>query len=307
MTRSDPRCLRPLTWVFCVAVMCGHPQAVAQVMHSAQPPTVKLSPRVRVESLANDAMARVRPSGMDAFFEEIEVMTPADVELAPRIVATPENRLILGKGDRAFARAGSGTDGPWLTRQQGHEFRIGRMSRPLRDPATGEVLGHEVQFLGAASLMEEEFPTRGPDGKAVTPITPAVVRITAAKQDIRTGDRLFAKGAIALDEVHARQPSHEVHAQVLGVYGNGVTFAGQNQIVVINQGKNHGLEAGHLLFVLKDSRQVSDSTDGKATALDLSGEAHGRVMVFRSFDKVAYALILQNLDVVKVGDRITAR
>ncbi len=274
---------------------------------TATVPTVKLSPRARVEPVPTDLSALVSRSGVDAFLAEVDVLTLSDLERMPRIVATPESRLLLSQGDRAFARTGSGTTGPFFTRAQGAEFRIGRTTRALRDPVTGEVLGHEVQFVGKASLLEEERLSTRADGSLGAPVVPAVLRITGVKEEVRVGDRLFPVAAVDFKQIKPSQPSFAVQGQVLGVYGNAVTFAGQNQIVVINRGTAHGLEPGHLLSVLKDSRQVADRTDGQATPLEISGENNGRLVVFRSFDKVAYALILSNLDAVKVGDRITER
>jgi hypothetical protein len=274
---------------------------------TATPPTVKLSPRARVEPVPTDLSALVSRSGIDAFLAEVDVVALSDLERMPRIVATPESRLILGQGDRAFARTGSGTTGPFFTRAQGAEFRIGRTNRPLRDPATGEVLGHEVQFVGKASLLEEERLSTRADGTLGAPVVPAVLRITGVKEEVRIGDRLFPVATADFKQLKPSQPTVAVQGQVLGVYGNAVTFAGQNQVVVINRGTSHGLQPGHLLSVLKDSRQVVDRTDGQATPLEISGENNGRLVVFRSFDKVAYALILSNLDALKVGDRITDR
>jgi len=289
----------------CSLTLLTAPAVLAQP--TATPPTVKLSPRARVEPVPTDLSALVSRSGIDAFLAEVDVVALSDLERMPRIVATPESRLILGQGDRAFARTGSGTTGPFFTRAQGAEFRIGRTNRPLRDPATGEVLGHEVQFVGKASLLEEERLSTRADGTLGAPVVPAVLRITGVKEEVRIGDRLFPVAAADFKQLKPSQPTVAVQGQVLGVYGNAVTFAGQNQVVVINRGTSHGLQPGHLLSVLKDSRQVVDRTDGQATPLEISGENNGRLVVFRSFDKVAYALILSNLDAVKVGDRITDR
>ena len=67
------------------------------------------------------------------------------------------------------------------------------------------------------------------------------------------------------------------------------------------------LAQGHLLNLLKDGRTVADRTDGQKTPLQLPGDTNGRLMVFKAFDKVSYALILQNTEAVKVGDSIAAR
>lgn len=307
MTRSALIRTSALIVGFCSLAGATATGAWAQSSRGAEPPTVKLAPRARVEAVPTDMASLVNRSGVDAFLAEVDVLALPDLERMPRIVATPENRLILGQGDRAFARTGSGTAGPFFTRAQGAEFRIGRVTRPLRDPVTGEVLGQEVQFVGKASLLEEERLNTNADGTGAASVAPAVLRITGVKEEVRIGDRLFPVVATDFNQLKPSEPAVAVQGQVLGVYGNGVTFAGQNQIVVINRGTSHGLEPGHLLSVLKDSRQATDRTDGQGTRLSIGGENNGRLVVFRSFDKVAYALILNNLDAVKVGDRIVDR
>jgi hypothetical protein len=284
--------------------------AAAQRSSAAEPPTVKLSPRARSESVPSEVSALLARAGVEAFLTETEVVSLEELNRMPRIVATPENRLLLGQGDRAFARAAQGLEGPYLTAGEGNngEFRIARSTRALRDPATGEVLGHEVQFVGKATLISNEQLQTVSDGKGERQvISPATLRITSVKEEIRTGDRLLPATATDLNQLVGSEPTQAVQGQVLGIYGNGVTFAGQNQVIVINRGLEHGLMQGHLLSILKDSQLIPDRTDGKNTPMQLNGETNGRVMVFRTFDKVSYALILQNTDAVKVGDRISAR
>jgi hypothetical protein len=87
------------------------------------------------------------------------------------------------------------------------------------------------------------------------------------------------------------------------VYGNAVNFAGQNQVVTINRGTEHGIERGHVLALQRESNLVTDGTDTARPQLRLPGERNGLMMVFRTFDKVSYALVLQITDGVKVGDR----
>ena len=90
---------------------------------------------------------------------------------------------------------------------------------------------------------------------------------------------------------------------MVSVYGNAVRFAGQNQVVAINRGSRDGMERGHVLALLRDSGVQPDKTDAASPELRLPGERNGLMMVFRTFERVSYALVLQITDGVKVGDR----
>ena len=81
--------------------------------------------------------------------------------------------------------------------------------------------------------------------------------------------------------------------------------AGQNQIVAINRGTKDGAERGHVLALWSAGRSDMDRTTGDRAALRLPDERVGLLFVFRVFDRVSYALILQTLEPVRPGDRFT--
>ena len=91
---------------------------------------------------------------------------------------------------------------------------------------------------------------------------------------------------------------------VVSMYGSVVSNAAQNQIVVINRGTADGIESGHVLAILKDGQSLVDRDGDKRTAIKLPDERNGLLMVFRPFEKLSYALILEITDGVKVGDRV---
>jgi hypothetical protein len=132
---------------------------------------------------------------------------------------------------------------------------------------------------------------------------PATIDIVATKEEMRVGDRLLPEPARELrsyvphapaspdfrpDRLHLRQRR-----------GN----AAENQVVVINRGARDGLERGHVMAILKDGEQLADKTDSARPQIKLPNERNGLMMVFRTFDKLSYALLLQITDGVKVGDR----
>lgn len=276
-------------------------------------PTVKLSPRIRAESLADTAIPPIPRHVIEPFLTESLVVDEAAHSRAPRIVATPESRVLLSRGDRAYARGQYGTpnalDGLALSTADGKPrvHRVYRNAVPLLDPTTGEVLGYEAQFIGKTQLVRgERLRETTSNGTTTVQVEPATIDITMAREEIRIGDRLLPEPEREVPVYVPRAPSSVQSGQIVKAYGNALRFSGQNQVVVINRGASHGLERGHVLAVLKDADVVTDTTDAARTPLQLPGERNGLMMVFRTFDKVSYALVLQITDGVKVGDRFVS-
>ena len=80
--------------------------------------------------------------------------------------------------------------------------------------------------------------------------------------------------------------------------------AAQNQVVVINRGSRDGMERGIVLAILKDGERLVDKTDTAKPLMKLPDERNGLLMVFRAFERVSYALVLDISSGVKVGDRL---
>ncbi len=274
-------------------------------------PTLKLSPRVRVENLAEAAIPPIPLGAIAPFLNEALVVDENALTGAARLVAAPENRVLLSQGDRAYARGQYGAAGEQigaplrLEAGQPRQFRICRNAVPLKDPGSGEILGYEAQYVGRGELERSESlrESLDKDGQTRREIVPATIDIVQAKEEIRVGDRLLPEPPRELPVFipHAPDPAQE--GQVVSVYGNAVRFAGQNQVVAINRGARDGMERGHVLALLKESGMLTDKTDEAKPELRLPGERNGLMIVFRAFERVSYALVLQISDGVKVGDR----
>ena len=269
--------------------------------------TVKVSPRTRYQSLADDAIPTLKSQVIEPFLTEAIIVDDAGLTAAPRIVATQENRVLLSRGDRAYARGP--TDGQ-IVEGTGKlpDYRVFRNATPLKDPDTGAVLGYEAQYVGKAKLVRGESTeaSTGKDGKPRIDIVPATIDIVGSKEEMRVGDRLLPEPERQMNSYMPRAPAGKVEARIVSVYGSSVANAAQNQVVAINRGSKDGIESGHVLAILKDGARLIDKTDAARTELKLPNERNGLVMVFRTFDKLSYALILDISDGVRIGDRLVS-
>jgi hypothetical protein len=99
-------------------------------------------------------------------------------------------------------------------------------------------------------------------------------------------------------------PAQALSGRIVSIYGDGL-YAGQNQIVSLNRGQRDGMERGHVLALWRAGKRRPDLTDPSHPMVVLPDERHGLLFVFRVFDRVSYALILNVKDPVGKGDRFT--
>ena len=73
-------------------------------------------------------------------------------------------------------------------------------------------------------------------------------------------------------------------------------------VVVINKGDREGMKVGHVLAIYRKGEQVRD--DFTKETVQLPDTRAGLLMVFRTFDKVSYALVLKANKALSVMDKV---
>ncbi|MCX7255689.1 MAG: LysM peptidoglycan-binding domain-containing protein [Polaromonas sp.] len=273
--------------------------------------TVRISPHTRTSTLADSALPTLSPQSIEPFLAEPLIVDALEFATAPRIVATQEGRVLLSRGDRAYASGdyADGSTGKTLSTGQGKpfNFRVFRNAKPLKDPTTQEILGYEAQYVGQAELVRGESSTevQEKDGERHSEKVPATIDIVGSKEEMRIGDRLMPEPPRELRNYVPHAPSGPLSGQIVSVYGSAVAIVGSSQIVVVNRGSRDGLERGHVMAILQDGQRMLDKTDSARTPMKLPNERNGLLMVFRTFENLSYALTLQVTRGVKVGDRFT--
>ena len=263
---------------------------------SGIPGTVRLSPRVRSETLDNGAIAAIPLHLIGPFLAEAQVFETNQLDQAPRVVATQEGRVMVSRGETAYVRGDLGG---------ARDFRLFRELKPLVDPDSKEVLGYEGRYVGTAEMQAAEGSTAAPGGKAGSVIVPATFRVTSNRLEAGVGDRLSPVPQQELVAYVPRAPAKAVEGRIVSIYGDGLR-AGQNQVVALNRGQRDGLERGHVLALWRAGSDTVDTTTvGQRTPMRLPDERHGLLFVFRTFERVSYALILNVQDPVQAGDRFT--
>ncbi|HEU4440656.1 MAG TPA: LysM domain-containing protein [Burkholderiales bacterium] len=252
------------------------PAATAPGTAAGAPGTVKIGPRVRAESLAKQEIPSIPSAAIEPFLSRPLVIEPDGLEKGPTIIATQSDRVLLAAGNSAYVRGiGKSKDDVWYVYRKGN---------PLVDPDTNQTLGYEAVYLGTAQLTR--------------PGEPATVTLTESVVEIGAGDKLVAAGRPQSVNYAPRAPSSQIKGRVMAIYGGvgKVGEAGPQQIISINRGKADGVEVGHVLALYNLGGTVRDTTkkrDDPAARIQLPDERAGLAFVFRVFDRVSYALIMQ--------------
>jgi hypothetical protein len=267
-------------------------------------PTVKLSPRVRSEPLGDQALPTIPRALIAPFLAEAVVFEAFELDVAPRIVGGVDARTLLGQGDLAYVLGDVG---------DGSRFTVFREARPLTDPDNGAVLGYEGRFVGHAERVKAGSTATDAAGRKL--LTPATVRLVDMRLEAGRGDRLMRAALDGeTDAFVPRAPDRAFQGRVIAVHGE-ESNAGQNQIVAINRGRRDGVETGHVLVGWSDRATTPDPTRPAAVTLPWANPApavvwpsqrKGRLIVFRAFERVAYALVLDASEPLLRGDRLTA-
>ena len=256
--------------------------------------TLKLSPKVRSQRNDLGAIPSIPFHLIEPFLNEAVIFSTNELETAPRIVASQEGRVVMGRGDTAYVR------GPLDDSKR--EYRVFREPKPLLDPTTKELLGYEATYVGTAQYT---LPGESRNASLGEPeIIPATFLLNTLRIEARVGDRLAAIPPREFSNYSPHAPQGPMAGQIASIYGDGLN-AGQNQIVALNKGTRDGMERGHVLALWRKGNVVIDSTDAARPNIKLPDERHGLLFVFRVFDRMSYALILSVQEPVRAGDTFT--
>lgn len=250
------------------------------VLRSLRRETVKMSPSARATAYG-DAIPLIEPGAISAYINAPLVTSEEEMKSAGYIVNGFDNRLVLGKGDQFYAR---GVEG-----QPGDSYKIFRPGRHFYDPISKESLGYEAVHLGDSTLMKDGDPTR--------------MEIDKSFNDINIRDRLRAVPRLeALPFFSPKAPDDlNIRGSILETE-NEATELGALSIIAISVGERENLTAGDVLRINSQRYKRKDPVNGDTYFIP--EENVGLALVFRTFEKVSYAIITDTNRQVRPGDTV---
>ena len=243
----------------------------------------RLSPQIRTYPIDSTPVPTISPNLLKSFMDSTLIVNENELEIAPTIVAGKEDRFILGAGDIAYARG--------LETTGGKRFYAVRPGRTFTDPDTNEVLGYEAIYLGDTRLNERADIS--------------TLKINRAIREINPGDRLLRITDDGNLPLMPRAPSRNINGKVIASASEGVSEIGPLTVVVLNRGSRDGVEAGNVLELSRSGENIrpAGSSDPQER-VKLPDERYGIVFVFKVYDRLSYALVMNTRRSVKVNDAV---
>jgi hypothetical protein len=243
-------------------------------------PTVDLDPRVRVESLEN-AIPTIPLDAIRPFLTRAIVVDKNELDTAPYVVASAGEHVITGVSDRVYARG--------IDDRDTAVYDIYRPGGPYIDPDTDELLGYEALYIGTGPI--EQFGD------------PATLFLAETTREVRVSDRLRpADRSTPVTHFQPHAPDDDLEGHIISVI-DGVTQIGQFNVVAIDLGEREGIEVGHVFRVFQRGHKIKDTVSGKRNdVVKLPDEDAGLIMVFRTFEKVSFGLIMKATSAIHIND-----
>jgi len=258
----------------------------------------RLSPRVRAEPIDAQAIPSIPPGDLEPYLTRPVITDIPGLPNAPEIVeGRDRGRVIRGEGDRVYVVG--------LDPKQGDRWNIYRPGKALLSQS-GEVLGYENRYIGAVRV--DRFADV------------STVQITDATEEVFIGDRLLPVPREQLIAYAPHAPNTDMNGRIIASYRN-ASEMGRGAIVTLDLGEREKLEVGHVLAIYKTVPPINDPRPDQNPAfmlrfldqtttflpqkqLAVPDERIGLLFVFRVFDRVAYAILLNTTDPVVVGDAV---
>jgi signal peptidase I len=242
----------------------------------------KLKPCIR-ESEIEKPIKLIPFHQIAKYLSSPKVLAENELNQSPYVVDVANDHVIGGPGDKIYIRA--------INEPTSTEYMVYRNGDTFIDAETKEVLGYEAIYIANASLQQAGDP--------------ATLMITKSNSEIRMGDRVmpYTDDEISLN-YFARPPEKPIKGSIISVL-NGVSQIGISNVVVIDKGKRDGLLPGHELDIYQNGGVTRDPYSAvKSDAVRLPDELAGMLMVFRTFDRVSYALVMEASGPLHLLDRV---
>jgi len=241
--------------------------------------TFRMSPQARVTPLS-DAISSIPYESIASFLSSGVILEKGEADTLPYLLETRGEHLIAAAGNEIYVRG-------LPQNNAGTRFNIVHVGEELRDPDDNRLIGYQGHLVGEGSLRRSGDP--------------ATVALTNTRQEAIPGDKLIPASVDMALNFFPQAPSSQIEGRIISVAG-GVTQIGQYMVVVINRGTSNGVSVGDVLSIYQTGDKVKDRFRGGKVRLP--DEKAGTIMVFKSYDRISYGLVMEATDAIHILDAV---
>ncbi len=253
--------------------------ALGQTMAAGSRNTVVLRPRVRSHALVAP-IPTLEPSVIGPFLQRPLALSRRAFHRLGYVASAVHRHTFLGPMSRFYAKD--------LGPHPGKVYEIYRRGPALRT-RDGDFLAYETKYVGEARLVRP--------GRRLPEL-----EITSSIREVEAGDRLIPWHREApIPYYYPRAPRRRIDATVVAATHDNLNL-GTYAAVAIDVGKNAGIRRGYVLRIYSRPRPFYDPVNremvrGRRQPL-------GLLMIFRTFARVSYGVIMEAHREIHVGDTV---
>jgi len=178
---------------------------------------------------------------------------------------------------------------PIIEEQPKHDgkYSLFVLGKTYTDPVTKKIIGINGDYVGSAETIDIQDDI-------------AKVLITSTNRAVTAGTRLVIpeKDRDYKSSFILSAPAEKIEGMIIDV-PRGAMRGGAYDVVVINKGLVDNIVEGNVLSIYKRSEKIKDRVSNQM--INLPEEQVGFLMVFRAYDYVSYALVLETSAQVGTG------
>ena len=265
----------------------GSPRVTIAQASPAHLGTLQLTPELRGTPL-DEAIPTIPYSAIAAFLSRPTVLAAEQVRHAPYVLAFADEHQAAGMSQVMYAHG-------LRHAAAGDRYSIVHVDEPIQDPDSGRVLGYQGIYTGTATVQ--------------TPGTITKTVLVDSARETLNGDCLLPDAATTPLTFTPKLPAHKVRGRIISVMDS-VNMIGQFDIVAINKGLHDGVDAGTILAVDVVGDKVVDRGPANyeledrmfSDSVRLPTERGGTLLVFKSYDRMSFALVVGASNALRVLD-----
>tara|TARA_R110000751_G_scaffold75_5_gene343 strand:+ start:1547 stop:2635 length:1089 start_codon:yes stop_codon:yes gene_type:complete len=268
-------------------------------------PELKWSPKIRKQLKDQNPVSTLPLHAIAPYIRYDSVKSAAELEGLPRIIGSDEGYKSSIDGLKVYINSD-------LT--IGQSYGVYHKGDAIVDPKTNENLGYNIRLVGTGKATHTGDMSK---------MQPSTIYIDGAKREIRSGAFVIPvnEGQQYPSIFTMRAASQTLEGLIVSSVAKLREFA-KFDVVMINKGSSQDMQVGDVLTVKRKSPAVVETDSGpqytKDTSrwnklasdslsdYDMPAESIGQVMVFRVYDKVSMALILNSEKPLRVLDGVAA-